>query len=117
MDVSLKYLLISDISNRQAYEYLMAWYLLRKDLDGFLQGLSLARQMGYSALPESWQEAGAYIGTRLGQLPTVFNNYPVSNEVVTRLNSYAQAFSAEIKDTASIKREFGKTYWYYLHFR
>lgn len=117
MDVSLKYLLASEISNKPAYEYLMAWYLLRKDLDGFLQGLSIAHQMGYGSMPVAWQEAGAYIGTRIGKIPDAFTGYGISDDVMDKLNAYAKAFSTEIKDTASIQREFGKTYWYYLHFR
>ena len=116
-DIALRYLLISDPANKTAYEYLMAYYLLQKDLDGFLIGLQMAEDLNYKTLPGTWQEAASYIRTRVEQVPPVLEKYEISKDVINRLKSYAVAFSESDRDTAEIRKEFGNTYWYYLHFK
>jgi len=117
LDLALRYLLVSNPGNNTAYEYLMAYYLLNKDFDHFLAGISIARESGYNELPLAWQEAAAYIATRLPQLPPQLAGFTIRDDVKNNIRSYAQLFSAEKQDTTRIKKEFGKTYWYYLHFR
>ena len=117
MDVALQMLLISNPANKIAFEYLMAHYLLQKDLDGFLKYLPLAQSLNYNELPLAWQEAAVYIGTRVPQVPTQLTGFTIREDVVNRIRSYAQLFSAAEKDTVKIKEEFGNTYWYYLHFK
>lgn len=117
MDVALQMLLISNPANKIAFEYLMAHYLLQKDFDGFLKYLPLAHSLNYNELPLAWQEAAVYIGTRVPQVPTQLTGFTIREDVVNRIRSYAQLFSAAEKDTVKIKEEFGNTYWYYLHFK
>ena len=117
IDIALRYLLISNPGNKTAFEYLMANYLLHKDLDGFLQYLPSAEGLNYNVLPVVWQQASVYILTRLSQVPPQLEKFQISNDVVNSIKSYAQLFSAEKIDTLKIKREFGYTYWYYLHFK
>jgi Family of unknown function (DUF6057) len=117
MDIALQYLLLSNPGNKTAFEYLMANYLLHKDLDGFLQYLPSAEGLNYNVLPVVWQQASVYILTRLSQVPPQLEKFQISNDVVNSIKSYAQLFSAEKIDTLKIKREFGNTYWYYLHFK
>lgn len=116
-DIALKSLLISDHENRIAYEYLMAFYLLSKDLDGFLTGLQLAEKFGYQTLPSAWQEASLYIRTRLNTIPPVLDKYETSSEVTLKMRNYISLFTGNRADSLQLKNEFGTTYWYYLHFR
>ncbi|MBE3087326.1 MAG: hypothetical protein IMZ64_14050 [Bacteroidetes bacterium] len=117
IDIALRYLLISNPKNRMAFEYLMAYYLLQKNFDGFLGNIHLADEMNYNGLPVVWQQASAYIQTRLTQMPPQLEKFSVSDDVVNSIKSYAQLFSADVQDTVKIRKEFGKTYWYYLHFK
>jgi hypothetical protein len=117
MDISLQMLLISNPGNRLAFEYLMAYYLLQKDLDGFLKYLPLAYSLNYNELPLAWQEAAVYIETRVPQVPAQLTGFAIREDVISRIRSYAQLFSAARQDTVKIKEEFGNTYWYYLHFK
>jgi hypothetical protein len=116
MDYALQAVVLSNPGNRTAYEYLMANCLLKKDLDGFLRYLPLAKRMNYSALPLSWQEATVYIATRIQRIPEEITGYSINDNVFGGIKDYAKLFSAEKIDTALIKEKFGQTYWYYLHF-
>jgi hypothetical protein len=117
IDIALRYLLISNPGNRVAFEYLMAYYLLQKNFDGFIGNIHLADELNYNGLPLVWQQASAYILTRLSQVPPQLEKFRISNEIENSIKLYAQLFSAEKQDTVKIKKEFGNTYWYYLHFK
>jgi len=117
IDNALRYLLISNPRNKVAFEYLMAYYLLQKNFDGFIGNIHLVDELNYNGLPLVWQQASAYILTRLSQVPPQLEKFRISNDVVNSIKLYAQLFSAEKQDTMKIKKEFGNTYWYYLHFK
>jgi hypothetical protein len=108
---------MSNPGNKIAFEYLMANYLLHKDLDGFLQYLPSAEGLNYNELPVVWQQASAYIRTRLSVVPPQLDKYPLNIDIVNGIKTYAKLFSEDIRDTSRIKKEFGQTYWYYLHFK
>ncbi|MCU0454666.1 MAG: DUF6057 family protein [Bacteroidales bacterium] len=116
MDVALRYLLLSNPRNKMAYEYLMAFYLLDRDLDSFLKYLPLTRQLNYDGMPKSWQEAAAYIATRLPDDLPQLEGFRPDQETINRIKAYADLFSGEPRDTTRIRQEYGDTYWYYLHF-
>lgn len=117
IDAALISLLRSDPHNKMAYEYLMNWYLLRKDFDSFLKYLPLVYAMNYKSVPVVFQEAVAYIKTLYEEVPEGLKQYPVSLEVEQQLTRYAQAFQqGGSKQAAGMKKLFGNTYWYYVHF-
>jgi hypothetical protein len=108
-DIALRYLLLSNSGNKLAFEYLMADYLL--------QYLPSAEDFNYKVLPIVWLQASAYIQTRLSVVPPQLEKYPLNDDVVNSIRSYAKLFSEAVIDTSKIKKEFGHTYWYYLHFK
>lgn len=117
MDFALKNLIVSNPHNRMAFEYLMAFYLLRKDLDGFIQNVALVSQMGYHDIPVVYQEAIAYILTRLTGAPVELQSMITDQAVIDNLQAYANLYSVNRKDTMNLKNKFGNTYWYYLHYK
>lgn len=54
-------LLASNPKNKTAFEYLMAWALLARDLNLFYQAYPLGKDLGYDHIPQSYQEALALI--------------------------------------------------------
>ncbi len=116
MDIPLRYLLISNPDNKMAFEYLMSYYLLKKDFDGFLQNISLIKRMDYKSVPVAFQEAAAYVLTRLQNPPEELQEL-VTDQTAERLKAYALLYGTSRQDTARMKREFGSTYWYYLHYK
>lgn len=117
MQVALLYLLRSNAKNQMAYEYLMAIYLYRRDLDGFLKFLPMAKNFANQELPLVYQEALAYINTLLPDAAKPAPSNEVSTAVESALEEYARAYLNGGKNEAGrMKKDFGKTYWYYLHF-
>jgi hypothetical protein len=116
-DLALISLLRSNQQNKMAYEYLMCWYLLHKDFDEFLKYLPLINTMDYSEIPLAFQEAIAYIKTLFTEVPEGLNEYKINPDVYTHLNKYAEEFQqGGHKNPEEMKKRFGKTYWYYVHF-
>lgn len=116
-DLALISLLRSDQQNKMAYEYLMGWYLLRKDFDEFLKYLPLVTTFDYKEFPRVYQEALAYIFTLYDEVPENLKQFPISAEVQQQLNRYAQSFQqGGSQKPEEMKKLFGNTYWYYVHF-
>ena len=117
MDYALTSLVVSNPANRMACEYLMAHYMLNKDLDGFIRNIGLMNQIGYDSVPVPYQEAAAYILTRLEDPPEALKSLVSGQEVIDNLRAYANAYNSMGSDTLRMEREFGNTYWFYLHYR
>ncbi len=116
-DMMLGILFTKNQHNRMAYEYLMAYCLLSKDLDHFIRYFPLGKAVGYLTVPRSYQEALAYIeGTTESRSPKV-PAYPVSNQVISRFIHYKNIYLGQANASPTLKKQFSDTYWYYLHFR
>jgi hypothetical protein len=115
-DMMLGILLQQDLSNRPAYEYLMAYCLLTKDLEHFYQYYPMGESLGYRTMPRSYQEALIYIW---GLMNDTTDNipYPVSDEVKRRVNEYRRIYVNYPAAEPMLRGAFSGTYWYYLHFR
>jgi hypothetical protein len=103
-------------SNRMAYDYLMAYTLLTKDLDHFVQYFPLGRNLGYKEIPSHYQEALIFawsnISSNLDKAP-----WPISNAVKQNLTNYARIYSTNKDSDPRLYESFTQTYWYYFHFR
>ena len=110
-DMMLGVLFRQNMQNRMAFEYLMAYTLLTKDLKHFLQYFPLSESLNYRAIPKSYQEALYYAWTSTNNDPTKDIPYPVSNTIKQRF----QAFQRTPGQAGH--NEFSDTYWYYLYFR
>lgn len=56
MDQMLGLLFLNDNHNRMAYEYLMCYELLQRDMEKFIQYYPLGRFVGYDHIPRTFQE-------------------------------------------------------------
>lgn len=115
--ISLLWLLNGNLDNKMAYEYLMAIFLFELDFDSFLKNLAYYPRYKYTQTPLAFQEAVAYIGTLTDELPPEAANIEVSEEVRARLNEYAFRYmNGGERQPGKMKSDYGKTFWYYLHF-
>lgn len=115
-DQMLGVLLQQDFTNRMAYEYLMAYCLLTKDLKHFFSYYSLGKEIAYQQIPLSHQEALIYIWGLTNNDPTTLP-YPVSGDVKRRVQEYGRIYTNYQNSEPMLRNQFGGTYWYYLHFR
>ena len=103
--------------NRMAYEYLMAYTLLIKDIPNFPVYFQLKKDFTYNEIPKSWQEALVYIwGLQHNVMDDSFP-FPVRNSVKQNALDYAKIYTSTESPEPALRKHFSKTYWYYLHFR
>lgn len=117
--LSLYNLLHNNPENKMAYEYLMASFLLDKNLDEFVNYIIRLREYGYNEIPIHYEEALLFYNSynRKNLIPEGFE---FRAETINRLLNYATDFNASksnMKEAAKkLKSKYGNTYWYYLHF-
>jgi hypothetical protein len=115
-DQMLGVLLQQDLTNRMAYEYLMAYCLLTKDLQHFYNYYPLGKNIAYQHIPLSYQEALIYLWGLSNNDPSTIP-HPVSNEVKQKVQAYGQIYTSYQNSEPMLRRQYADTYWYYLHFR
>jgi hypothetical protein len=115
-DQMLGLLFVHCKTNRIAYEYLIAYTLLSKDLTRFVQYFPLGKELGYSSIPVHYQEAllafWAGSGRNLSEFP-----WPVSQAVGQQFTNYVRLSTAGGYAETQIRDLYSQTYWYYLQFR
>ncbi len=109
-DQMLGLLFVHDKTNKMAFEYLMAYTLLTKDLEHFVQYLPLGKDLGYAELPAHYQEALLFYWINSGQsiesLP-----WNINPAVIQNYTRFTKALSSGMDMQA-----YSQTYWYYLQF-
>lgn len=116
-DMMLGLLFQHNNSNRMAFEYLMANYLLNKDLPHFMQYLSLSGDSYHNVLPRSYQEAIVYVAGLSSNDLSHNLPYPVSKVVIDNVQRYGKIYTSQNNPEPMLRRQFAQTYWYYYHFR
>jgi len=116
-DMMLGVLFSQNKENKMAYEYLMAYCLLTKDLKHFMQYIPLGSTLNYKVIPNSYQEALMYVWEKSNNDPTKQIPYQVSPQIQRRVKSYERMNSNQNSGDAKLFTEFSNTYWYYLQFR
>jgi hypothetical protein len=113
---TLLWLLEKNSQNRMAFEYLMAWYMLKRHLGKFVQRIELMPDLGYAELPTHYEEAALiYVsGTRK---PLSLSDYPPNPQIQRRiedfsriLNAYGGNKQAALND---LSKRFRNTYFFY----
>jgi len=103
--------------NRMAYEYLLAYTLLTKDLQHFLTYYRMGEDIiKYPVIPKSYQEVLIYIwgltNNEINAIP-----YPISNDVKSGVEAYRQMYTRIQNPEPMLRKQYSDTYWYYFHFR
>ncbi|MBW6502625.1 MAG: hypothetical protein K0B05_14635, partial [Bacteroidales bacterium] len=116
MEAALNRMVKENPGNRLAFEYLMAFYMINKDLRNFVNLIPLMEKMNYREIPVSYQEAMLYIiglSTRdpFSQAPSY-----ISSGVRNRMREYAEIYTKFDDAEERLRNRHLGTYWYYLHF-
>ena len=106
-----------DETNRMAYEYLMAYCLLTKELQAFITYYPLGKSLAYPVVPRHFQEALWYSWNASNNDASKTMPYPISEDVKRQMTRYQQRHRSTRASEEALRKEFGHTYWYYLHFR
>ncbi|MCF8380210.1 MAG: DUF6057 family protein [Bacteroidales bacterium] len=119
-DYDLDNILHYSKNNKMAYEYLMAYYLLRIDLSSFYNYLGKGYEAAFfSQLPKSFEEAliTYYVREKIAQKDW---KYPISAYTLNRFNEFRKIMSSYSNNPEKreelVKTSFGDSYWYYSIF-
>jgi len=116
-DMMLGILFSQNKENRMAYEYLMAYCLLTKDLQHFMQYIPMGRALNYSVIPTSYQEALIYVWEKTNKDPSVTIPYQITPITMQRMKAFERISPNQNNQDPALFDGFTNTYWYYLQFR
>ncbi|MCD7977600.1 MAG: DUF6057 family protein [Tannerellaceae bacterium] len=116
-DMMLGLLLQQDYTNRMAFDYLMAYTLLTKNLPHFQPYFRLGEPLTLQGIPKAYQEALIYIWGLTNNDPSRSIPYPISSTVKSRVEAYRKIYTTYPNPEPMLKSQFSDTYWYYYHFR
>lgn len=113
----LKYSLVEDPAKPVVFEYLMAHYLLNKDLLNIPGVMALTDKINYKEIPLNYQEALLYTTnlTPDGGKPEIQNK--ISEFTRKRMKEYLYTFSTKRNPNEDTMKKFRGTYWYYFDFK
>jgi hypothetical protein len=119
-DLQLKSLLAMYPDNRAAFDYLVSYTLLKKDLNSFMDALSYLREFKMYILPVHFEEALLVCKTILPERAKEAEVFNISDETRIRFDQYVQLYSSMGNNPSGVHKMLAKnfkyTYWFYLDF-
>lgn len=119
--VNIDLILGKDTLNKKAFEYKIAYLLLKKDYQGIAKELPEFERMGFTRLPANVEEAviGISIANK-GKLPYM-GDMVISKSTITRWEQYLAVLRQYGNNVRSaepaLRRRFGDTFWYWVFYR
>ncbi|HTL55708.1 MAG TPA: DUF6057 family protein [Candidatus Limnocylindrales bacterium] len=112
-------LLSANRQNRMAFEYLMTYYLLTKNLNGFVKNISRVQDFSGFEITPLWDEA-LVLASRLAGRPVQVPGHIISQEAIARVDNLTRE-AQQYGDNADLSRRklsaaYGRTYAYYWLF-
>jgi len=117
MESALNMLMRENPGNNIAFQYLMAFYLINKDLRNFMNSIPMMEPLGYKEIPVSYQEAIMYVIGLTTTNPMEDIPFKISEETKARMKAYAGIYTTNRNAEAILRARFDGTYWFYLHFK
>jgi len=117
MEGALNMLLKENPRNNMAYQYLMAFYLINKDLGNFMNRVPMMNDLGYARIPVGYQEAIMYVIGLTSDNPLKNVPYQISNDTKLRMQAYANIYTSRKDAQEILRKSYSGTYWYYLHYK
>ena len=113
MDQMLGLLFLNDNHNKMAYEYLMCYELLQRDMEKFMQYYPLGRFVGYDHIPRSFQEIiiGNWMKTHSD--PRTIP-YSVDAQNVNNTLSFIQLYMQNPKNPQLGQQPYVSNAWHYV---
>jgi len=119
LNLGLNELLKEHPDNRMAFEYLMATFLLNKDIKNFADNIYRLKELGYKEIPINYEEALLFCMAYFKK-DLVPEGFRVRSSTVQRKNEYiaqiAQSGGDRNQAARKLYPQFGNTAWFYLHF-
>ena len=119
--INIERILASDSLNRKAFEYKLAFLLLKKDYQGIANEIPKFTSLGFTKLPVHIEEAAVALSVfNNGKLPDV-GNIQINKNTGLRWEQFLTVFQQYGTDPKAsepaLRRQFGNTFWYYAFYR
>lgn len=113
MDQMLGLLFLNDNHNKMAYEYLMCYELLQRDMEKFMQYYPLGRFVDYDHIPRSFQEI------LIGNWMKTYSDprtipYSVDAQNVNNTLNFIQLYMQNPKDPQLSQQPYVSNAWHYM---
>jgi hypothetical protein len=107
--------------NKMAFEYLMGYYLLNKQLDKFVENFEKIADFNYPSIPRHYEEALLIYISKTEGKDIKLGGYNLNNQTIEEFNDITlliQSFGNDKKAAFnSVIAKYGKTYWaYFLYY-
>ena len=113
---ALQALLEKNSNNRMAFEYLMSWYLLTKQLDKLVGNIGRLNDLDYSEVPRLYEEALFVYAYRTKKPVRLSGNWgsPKSRERIEEFSRVYDRYERDKKAAfAELARGFGDSFFFY----
>jgi len=117
---NLPLILESNPKNKKAYEYLMAWFLLNKDIEALVSNIRQMKEIGYTMIPKHIEEAVLIYYDIRKIFPDLYGLH-INPETKLRFENYVKTYIS-LRQNLTLDKEkmsdlFKNTFWYYFHFK
>jgi hypothetical protein len=113
---TLSWLLERNSQNRMAFEYLMAWYMLNKQLGKFVQNLERLQDFNYREVPTHYEEAALIYVYGTGK-PIQLDGYLPNPQKRQEIEDFSRILNSYGKDKKAafneLSKKFNNTYFFY----
>jgi len=118
-EYTLLMLLESNPRHRMAFEYLMAYSMLQRDLKKVKWCMdNYYEYFDYQAIPTHYEEALLLYKNVYEKGSDFFELYPISKATLERYDNYIKAVNAaqiSKRRFEQFKKQFNNTFWYYMN--
>ena len=116
-DYVLKSLLKTNSKNKMAFEYLMAFYLLRNDINGFVDKLHYLENFNYLKVPKSYEQALMIYMAINKNAKIILPISPVAKDSFVKFNQILNSYQGN-RDAAypELAKNFGNSYMFYFFY-
>jgi len=118
--VNIERIIARDSLNRKAFEYKLAFMLLKKDYKGIARELPKMEQLGYTRLPIHIEEVAAMLPSLKMAIPDL-GRIQINTNTLLRWKQYLNVFQqyGSNADAAkpALRKQFADTFWYYVFYQ
>lgn len=113
-------LLKSNPGNTKAFEYVVAWYLLERNVGNAVGEVTKLKDLGYTRIPRHIEEAYLVFVANTGTVPDS-SNIVISSETKLKFKQFQSALlnsdNITSANNSGLKNSLDKTFWYYLGYK
>jgi hypothetical protein len=113
---TLSWLLEKNNQNRMAFEYLMAWYMINKQMGKFVQNLERLQDFNYREVPTHYEEAALIYVYGTGK-PIQLDGYLSNPQKRQEIEDFSRILNSYGKDKKAafneLSKKFNDTYFFY----